>query len=175
MRRYDHFVGGAALAPSGGGVIERTCPANGRLVAAFAAGSAEDVGVAVAAARKAFDTGPWPKMSGMDRARAPPAPSPSSCSQHQERLAQIETEEVGKPIRFARKDIEGAAKVVHYAAGLAANQHGLAYPDLKPGPDRPHPPRTGGCRRRDHSRGTFRPSSSATRCRSRSRPDARWS
>ena len=36
------------------------------------------------------------------------------------RAARIESEEVGKPIRYARKDIEGCAKVVHYAAGLAA-------------------------------------------------------
>jgi betaine-aldehyde dehydrogenase len=130
MRNYDHFIGGADVPPATGTVIERLCPANGERVAGFAAGSESDVDDAVGAARAAFDKGPWPKMTLNDRARALRALAELMLV-HQERLAQIETQEVGKPIRFSRKEIEGAAKVVHYAAGLAQNHHGLVYPDLK--------------------------------------------
>ncbi len=130
MRLYDHFIGGEDVAPAGGQRIERSCPANGRAVAVFSAGDAADVDDAVAAARAAFDHGPWPRMTLNDRAQRLRALADLMLA-HQERLAQIETEEVGKPIRFARKDIEGAAKVVHYAAGLAQNHHGLVYSDLK--------------------------------------------
>ena len=46
------------------------------------------------------------------------------------RLALIEAEEVGKPIRFARFDIEGAASLTTYAAGLAAQVHRESYANL---------------------------------------------
>ena len=132
MRQYDHYIGGSRVRPASGDYIERASPADGRVVAAYASANAADIDTAVAAARTAFDEGPWRRMSGIDRGRHLRAFA-DLMLQHQERLAQIESEEVGKPIRFARKDIEGGAKVIHYAAGLAANLHGLAYPDLKPG------------------------------------------
>lgn len=70
-------------------------------------------------------------MSGMDRSRYLRTFADLMFA-HQERLARIEQDEVGKPIRYARKDVEGGAKVIHYAAGLAADLHGIAYPNLKP-------------------------------------------
>jgi betaine-aldehyde dehydrogenase len=132
MRTYEHFIAGAPVAPVTGKTIDRHSPANGMHVARFAAGSAEDVDAAVRAARSAFEEGPWPAMSGIDRSRLLRAFA-DLILDNLEALARIESEEVGKPIRYARKDIEGCAKVIHYAAGLAANQHGLAYSELKPG------------------------------------------
>lgn len=38
-------------------------PRTGEVIAHVAEGDAEDINRAVAAARKAFDEGPWPKMS----------------------------------------------------------------------------------------------------------------
>lgn len=131
MRRHDHFIGGANHAPSSGGTIDRFSPATGEHVASFASGNARDVDAAVLSARTAFDDGPWPRMSGIDRSRHLRAFADLMLA-HQERLARIESDEVGKPIRYARQDIEGGAKVVHYAAGLAADLHGIAYPELKP-------------------------------------------
>jgi acyl-CoA reductase-like NAD-dependent aldehyde dehydrogenase len=132
VRRYDHFIGGAPCAPSSGELIDRFSPATGALVATFAAGNGRDVDTAVLSARTAFDHGPWAKMSGIDRSRLLRAFADLMLTRL-ETLAQIESEEVGKPIRYARKDIEGGAKVIHYAAGLAADLHGIAYPALKPG------------------------------------------
>ena len=132
MRRYDHFIGGASCVPSSGKLIDRFSPATGALVAVFAAGNARDVDTAVLAARTAFDEGPWSRLSGIDRSRLLRAFAELMLA-NLGRLAQIESDEVGKPIRYARKDIEGGAKVVHYAAGLAADLHGIAYPSLRPG------------------------------------------
>jgi len=132
MRRYDHYIGGASYAPASGQSIHRHSPATNVLVAAFASGNAHDINAAVLSARTAFDDGPWPHLSGIDRSRSLRAFADLMLA-HLERLARIESEEVGKPIRYARKDIEGGAKVVHYAAGLAADLHGIAYPGLKPG------------------------------------------
>ena len=47
-----------------------------------------------------------------------------------ERLARIDVEEVGKPIRFARADIGGAAALTSYAASLTMQLHGEAYTNL---------------------------------------------
>jgi acyl-CoA reductase-like NAD-dependent aldehyde dehydrogenase len=132
MQRPDHFIGGASHAGSSGELIDRFSPATGALVAVFAAGNARDVDTAVLSARTAFDDGPWPRMSGIDRSRLLRAFADLMLA-NLEPLARIESDEVGKPIRYARKDIEGGAKVVHYAAGLAADLHGIAYPALKPG------------------------------------------
>lgn len=132
MREYGHFIGGISAQGESGVQIDRHCPANGRLVARFAAGTAADVSLAVEAAREAFDAGPWPRMSGMERGDLLRAFA-DRMDAELEQLARIEAEEVGKPIRFARKDISGAARVIRYAAGLAANMHGLAYPGLRQG------------------------------------------
>jgi acyl-CoA reductase-like NAD-dependent aldehyde dehydrogenase len=49
-----------------------------------------------------------------------------------ERLARIEVDEVGKPIRLARGDIKGAIALTHYAASLAMQVHGEVYNNLGP-------------------------------------------
>jgi len=57
-------------------VVGKTFPAHdprtGEVIAHVAEGDAEDVNRAVAAARKAFDEGPWPKMSAYVRILALP-------------------------------------------------------------------------------------------------------
>lgn len=132
MRTYDHFICGPGAKGESGAYIERHSPADGRLVARFTNGTAVDVALAVEAARQAFDAGPWPRMSGLDRADVLRAFADRVLA-NQEYLADIETEEVGKPIRFSRKDIAGAARLIHYAAGLAADLHGIVYSGLRGG------------------------------------------
>ena len=68
VRLYGHHIDGTESAP-GTDPIERCCPGTGDHVASFARGTADDVGRAVAAARTAFDRGPWPRLSGQERAR----------------------------------------------------------------------------------------------------------
>lgn len=66
---YDKlFIGGRWTAPSTGEVIEVHSPATGKYVGKVPLAARADVDKAVAAARKAFDDGPWPSTSPAERA-----------------------------------------------------------------------------------------------------------
>jgi aldehyde dehydrogenase (NAD+) len=62
------FIGGKWVEPSTSEVIEVHSPATGELVGEVPAAAPGDVDAACAAARKAFDGGPWPTMSPQERA-----------------------------------------------------------------------------------------------------------
>ena len=61
------FIGGKWVEPSTSDVIEVHSPATGELVGKVPLAAAADVDAACAAARKAFDEGPWPHMSPEER------------------------------------------------------------------------------------------------------------
>ena len=62
------FIGGKWVEPSSSEVIEVRSPATGELVGKVPLAVEADVNAACAAARKAFDEGPWPHMSPQERA-----------------------------------------------------------------------------------------------------------
>jgi betaine-aldehyde dehydrogenase len=62
------FIGGKWVEPATSDMIEVHSPATGELVGKVPLASAADVDAACAAARKAFDEGPWPHMSPQERA-----------------------------------------------------------------------------------------------------------
>jgi len=124
VRTYGHLIGGAWVETETS--IDRHNPATGQLVARFADGSAIDVDRAVATARTAFDDGRWSGLASSDRARLLLAWA-AALRDNAEMLAQMEASEVGKPIRMARGDIEGAIGLTEYAAALAFDIHGEAY------------------------------------------------
>jgi len=126
-RIYGNFINNAS--PEATSWIERLSPSSGHLVAKFAEGQADDVDRAVQAARAAFDMGPWPHMDAAGRASVLQRVA-ALVSDNLERLARIEVEEVGKPIRFARQDVATVVALFNYAAGLAMQLHGLAYSSI---------------------------------------------
>ena len=70
LRSFDKlFIGGTWVEPSSDEVIEVVSPIDGAVVATVPAAQQADVDAAVAAARDAFDNGPWPRMSPAERAR----------------------------------------------------------------------------------------------------------
>jgi betaine-aldehyde dehydrogenase len=127
-RDYAHHLG-PVTSGAAASLIERVSPASGRLVARFAEGTAEDAHAAIARAREAFDNGPWPHMSGMERA-AILRRWADLIEADKERLARIEVDEVGKPIRMARGDLDGVVDLFQYAAALAIQAHGEAHTTL---------------------------------------------
>jgi acyl-CoA reductase-like NAD-dependent aldehyde dehydrogenase len=129
VRRYRHLIGGEWVDASSGETIPRNNPATGETIAEFAAGTPEDTRKAIEAARAAFDTGHWPRMPGTERG-ALLYKLARRMREEEEDLVRIEVEEVGKTIRFARGDIEGAIGIFEYAAGLASQVHGEAYTNL---------------------------------------------
>jgi phenylacetaldehyde dehydrogenase len=107
-------------------------PATGSLIARAAACGKADVDLAVAAARKAFDRGPWPRMSPSERGRIIWKIG-DLILQNLEELAQLESLDNGKPIAVARAaDVPLAADLFHYMAGWATkiegNTIGLSVP-----------------------------------------------
>jgi acyl-CoA reductase-like NAD-dependent aldehyde dehydrogenase len=110
-------------------VIERHSPATGQLVATFASGTADDANSAVASARAAFDDGPWPRMSGIERAEVL-LEIADRVRAERDTLARMEALEVGKTLRLARDDVDGAVRLIRHAAALAQQLHGELYTNL---------------------------------------------
>ena len=86
-RIYGNFINNST--PKTASWIERISPSHGHLVAKFAEGQADDIDMAVRAARAAFDTGPWPHMDAGDRASVLIRVA-SLVADNLERLAKIE-------------------------------------------------------------------------------------
>jgi betaine-aldehyde dehydrogenase len=112
-----------------GATLERSSPAHDQLVAVYAKAGAVDAERAIAAARQAFDKGPWPRMKGADRAAVLRKVADAILDRKHE-IARLESLENGKPVGQALAEIEGAADLWHYAASLARNLHGDSYNTL---------------------------------------------
>lgn len=128
VRLYGHWIDGAE---SGEPVIERISPADGSVLAAYADGGAAEVDRAVNAARRVFESS-WSKRSAVERASALQAWADLIAADIP-RLAIIEAEEVGKPIRYARGEVEFAIQLIRYAASLAVQIKGDVFDNLGPG------------------------------------------
>ncbi len=123
------LIGGEWCDAANGATLERRSPAHDHVVAVYAKASTADAERAVAAARQAFDKGPWPRMKGADRAQVLRNVAEGILARKDE-LALMETLENGKPLAQSLAEIEGAADLWHYAATLARNLHGDSYNTL---------------------------------------------
>src|SRR5262249_4262061 len=87
-----------------------------------------DVDLAVAAARKAFDEGPWPSLSPSQRGKVLWKIGDLILENLQE-LAELESLDNGKPVSVARAaDVPLAADLFHYMAGWATKIEGNTIP-----------------------------------------------
>ena len=116
--RNELFIDGRWVKPLNGGSFPIINPATEEVVHHGPAGTAEDVDFAVKAARKAFDHGPWPRMSGSERALYLRAIATGIRNGFKE-LAKLETIDNGKPIPEAEWDITDAAGCFDFYADLA--------------------------------------------------------
>lgn len=118
------LIDGRWVAAKSGKTFDVFNPADGRKIASAAACAKEDVNAAVAAARKAFDEGPWPRMSPSERGKILWRIG-DLILQHLEELAELESLDNGKPISVARAaDVPLAADLFHYMAGWATKIEG---------------------------------------------------
>jgi acyl-CoA reductase-like NAD-dependent aldehyde dehydrogenase len=123
------LIDGAWCDGADGHAIERRSPAHDRVVAVYAQAGKLDAERAVAAARRAFEDGPWPRMKGAERARILRKVADGILSCRHE-LAKLESLETGKPVAQSLAEVEGAADLWQYAATLARNLHGDSYNTL---------------------------------------------
>ncbi|MBB3810421.1 aldehyde dehydrogenase family protein [Pseudochelatococcus contaminans] len=112
------YINGAWVAPVEGGTLPVIDPATEEVFHHIPAATAPDADAAVHAARAAFDTGPWPRMSGAERATVLRAIAQGIRDRLPE-LARIETRDNGKPLPESTWDLEDAAGCFDFYAGLA--------------------------------------------------------
>jgi len=129
---HDHWIRGRSVGPRDRARIPRYSPADGRLIANAAAGTAQDVKEAVTAARDAFERGPWTSLSGAERGERLGRLA-DLMQRNLEALARIEAEEAGKPITAARMEMGVAIGLTRYAASLAWNITGRLLTQGGPG------------------------------------------
>ncbi len=108
-------------------------PADGSLLAEIAAAEAADVDLAVAAARRAFDDGPWAKMTPAGRAKLIWKLA-DALEAHAEDFAFIETLDNGKPLNDAKVvDLPHSIEVLRYFAGWCTKLNGESISISNPG------------------------------------------
>src|ERR1700742_869074 len=118
------FINGQWTDAASGKTFETPNPATGATLASVAEGDAEDIDRAVRAARKAFDDGPWGRLTPSERGRIIWKIG-DLILEHAEELAQLESLDNGKPFAVAQAaDVPLAADLFHYMAGWATKIEG---------------------------------------------------
>jgi phenylacetaldehyde dehydrogenase len=103
-------------------------PATGEILAQVAEGDRADIDAAVQAARRAFDKGPWTRMTASERGRLIWKLA-DLLEEHLEEFATLETLDNGKPLTVARgADVPLAVEMFRYMAGWATKLEGTTIP-----------------------------------------------
>jgi len=121
------YINGEFVPPFGSNTIEVLDPSTSEVLATVPNAGRADVNRAVAAARAAFDGGPWTEATAQDRGRLLFALA-RVVRQRAAELAELETRNSGKPIVEAEFDMEDVATCFEYYGGLATKIHGDVLP-----------------------------------------------
>jgi betaine-aldehyde dehydrogenase len=127
VRVYTQLI--AAERKPNDAFIERINPATGKNTSRYERGTPADAQLAIAVAKKEFDEGTWPRLSGTERGRIL-LEWVRLIRENAASLARIESEEAGKPLAEALDDIEVTAGLTEHAGMLATNVHGDYYSNL---------------------------------------------
>src|SRR5580658_199957 len=127
------FIDGKWVAAKSGKTFPVEDPATEETIAYVPAGEKADIDLAVAAARRAFETGPWSRISPADRSRLVWRLG-DLLEQHIDEFAELEALDNGKPVTNARKgDVRGSIDMLHYMAGWATRLNGETISVSSPG------------------------------------------
>ncbi|MDP9181852.1 MAG: aldehyde dehydrogenase [Actinomycetota bacterium] len=121
MQTREHlYIGGEWVAPSGTDTIDVISPYTEQVIARVPDGTTADIDRAVAAARAAFDDGPWPRMTPQERAGYLGRLSALIQSRMDE-WAGVITSEVGAPFSFSQMgQVFASTMIMDYYTGLAS-------------------------------------------------------
>ncbi len=124
----QNLIGGKWVPAVSGKNFEVFNPANDSVIAHAAEGEAEDINRAVRAARRAFDSGPWRRLTPSERGKLVWRIG-DLILQHADELAELESLDNGKARAVARvADVPLAADLFHYMAGWATKIEGQTIP-----------------------------------------------
>ncbi len=118
------LINGEWVEAASGKTFETYNPATGDVLASVAEGDKEDIDRAVRAARAAFDTGPWRRMTVSERGRLIWKLA-DLLEEHTQEFAELETLDNGKPLTISRAaDVPLAVDLFRYMAGWASKIEG---------------------------------------------------
>ncbi|KNY14067.1 aldehyde dehydrogenase [Shinella sp. SUS2] len=117
------FIDGQWIAPIEGNTLPVIDPATEEIFHHIAAAGVAEADAAVKAAREAFDNGPWPRLSGKERAGYLRAIAQGIRDRLPE-LARMETRDNGKPLAESEWDLADAAGCFDFYADLAEELDG---------------------------------------------------
>ncbi|KAL2321251.1 hypothetical protein Fmac_030220 [Flemingia macrophylla] len=124
------FINGQFVHSLSGKEFETIDPRTGDVITKISEATKEDIDVAVKAARVAFDSGPWPRMAGAERARIMTKWA-ELIEENVEEIAALDAIDAGKLYHSLKGgEIPATAKTIRYYAGAADKIHGEV---LKPG------------------------------------------
>lgn len=122
------LIGGEWVEAKSGKVFDVFNPATDQVIAQVAEGDAADVELAVTAARQAFESGPWSRLTASERGQIVWRIG-DLIEKHADELAQLETLDNGKTFAIARAaDIPLAADMFRYMAGWSTKIEGNTIP-----------------------------------------------
>ncbi|MES1212857.1 MAG: aldehyde dehydrogenase family protein, partial [Leifsonia sp.] len=124
--RIQHYIDGGFVNSIGGETFDVLDPVTNENYATAAAGQRADIDATVAAATRAFTTGPWPRMKPRERARVLNRIADAVEAQDA-RLAEWETFDTGLPITQALGQAQRAAENFRFFADLIVAQTDDAY------------------------------------------------
>src|SRR5208283_2075301 len=126
-QRYQMFVNGEWVASNTGKTFPVYDPSTEEVIAEVPDSDAKDVDRAVAAAKEAFENGPWASSTAQERGRVL-FRLVEVVRQNAASLAELEVRNSGKPITEAEFDIADVATCFEYYGGLATKITGQVNP-----------------------------------------------
>ena len=130
VRKWDHWIAGAAVAPGSGRYLEDLNPEDDSVFARLAAGTENDIDKAVDAAQKAFQT--YSKTLAAER-EAILYKTAGLLEQNRQEFIDILIAEVGSPLGKAQFEVQYAIGCLRAAAGVARQVRGETIPSEIPG------------------------------------------
>ena len=127
------FIDGKWVEAKSGKTFAVEDPATEETIAQVPAGEKADVDEAVAAARLAFESGQWPRITPGERSRLVWRLG-DLLEQHADEFAELEALDNGKPVTNARRDdVQGSINMFRYMAGWATRLNGETIQVSSPG------------------------------------------
>ena len=127
MARPGMLIDGKEQPAAGGETMPVINPATAEVIAEVPAGDAEDVDIAVRAARRAFDQGPWPRLSRSERAGILHRFA-DGIEKRMDDLFRLETLNNGRPIRETRAQVGRLPEWFRYNASLLVTERNEVIP-----------------------------------------------
>ena len=125
------YIGGEWIVPDDTRIIDVKNPADGAVLASVPRGDVAEIDLAVKAAKTAFQSEEWKSFKPYERGKVLNKVA-DIIRENKERLANLETLDVGKPLAQSEVDVEIAARYFEYYAGMADKILGETIP-VEPG------------------------------------------